>query len=457
MINIKSDSRKIMPGDIFVALRGISSDGHEYIDKAISKGASKLIVEDDNNYSVPYEVVHDTREYLNKYLIDNYSSLINEMNIIGITGTNGKTTSAYLLYQALNKLGKKCAYIGTLGYFLEQGKVIDLPNTSPDICDLYELIIDAHDKGYGNIVLEASSQGLVRGRLNGIKYNYGIFTNLTQDHLDEHKTMENYALAKKILFDNIKDTGFSVVNYDDNYKDLYVTKNNVFYGFKNGDFKIINAKYTNKNTIFTYCYKNQEYQIITNMLGDYNIYNALSVIAVLTLMEFNSLDIKRVMSSLENPSGRLDIINYKTNAIIIDYAHTPDAILNILRTAKLITKGNIYVVFGCTGERDRTKRPIMMDIVTTNSKYAIVTVDDPYNEDPVSIVNDMLEGNKNKNYEIILDRGKAIERAISLLNEEDTLLVLGKGHEEFIIGKEKIPFNDRRKVEELLNQVFNKS
>ena len=147
MINIKSDSRKIVKGDIFVALRGISSDGHDYIDKAISLGASKIIVEEDRDYSIPYEVVSDTREYLNNYLINNYSKYFDEMNIIGITGTNGKTTTSYLLYQALNKLGQKCAYIGTLGYFLEDGKVRDLPNTSPDICDLYELIIDAYDKG----------------------------------------------------------------------------------------------------------------------------------------------------------------------------------------------------------------------------------------------------------------------------------------------------------------------
>lgn len=451
MVNIKADSRKVVNGDIFVALRGISSDGHDYIDKAIINGASKLIVEQEGNYSIDYEIVPDTRKYLNDYLIENYSSIINSMNIIGITGTNGKTTTAYLLYQSLNKLGIKTAYIGTLGYYLEEGKLMSLPNTSPDICDIYDLMIDSYDKGYKNIVVEASSQGLVRGRLNGIKYNYGIFTNLTQDHLDEHKTMENYALAKKIMFDNLKTEGIAIINYDDPYKNYFTSKNTIYYGFNGGDFKIDSAKYTNQNTMFTYSYKDKKFNVISQLLGDYNIYNLLSVIVVLKLMNIEEDKITKVIPNLTNPDGRLDIIKYGSNSIIVDYAHTPDAMEKVITTAKLITKGNIYVVFGCTGDRDRTKRPKMMNIVTSNSKYTIVTMDDPHNEDPMHIVEDMLEGNTNNNYEVVLDRGKAIEKGLSLLDEDDTLLILGKGHEEFIIiGDKRIPFNDKRQVKEAI-------
>ena len=191
MINIKADSRKIKPGDIFVALRGFNSDGHEYIKKAIENGASKLIVMDEGDYSIPYEVVKDTRSYLTNYLKENYGSYLKEMRIIGFTGTNGKTTSAYLLYDALNKLGIKCGYIGTVGFYLKDGKVSDLPNTSPDICDLYEMIIDSYEQGYRFMSLEVSSQGLVRKRLDTIPFNYGVFTNVTVDHLDEQKTMDN--------------------------------------------------------------------------------------------------------------------------------------------------------------------------------------------------------------------------------------------------------------------------
>ena len=203
MINIKSDSRKIRPGDIFIALKGINSDGDKYINSAIEKGASKVIVESDNKYSVDTLKVEDTRKYLNEYLNDHYNKYLNEMNIIGITGTNGKTTSAYLIYQALNKLDMKCAYIGTIGFYLDN-KVCSLANTSPDICDLYDMIITAYDNGYRNVVMEVSSQGLAMGRFENIKFDYAIFTNLTQDHLDYHKTMENYAKAKQKLFYSLK-------------------------------------------------------------------------------------------------------------------------------------------------------------------------------------------------------------------------------------------------------------
>lgn len=451
MLNIKADSRKIKPGDTFIALRGILSDGHSYIDSAIKNGATKLIVEE-GEYSIPYEKVPDTREYLNKYLIDNYS-FVNEMNIIGITGTNGKTTTAYLIYQALKKLGNKVIYIGTLGLYDISGKVCDLPNTSPDICDMYDILVNYYEQGYKNVILEASSQGLIKNRLLGIKYNYGIFTNLTQDHLDEHKTMENYRDAKRIMFDNLKNTGISILNIDDKYSKYYETKNNIYYGFNTCDYQVIDTKYYSDKTVFTYRHNN-DVEIETQLLGDYNIYNALAAIIVLKNMNYTDIEIQEVFKTITNPDGRLDVIKYKDNNIIIDYAHTEDAMNKVISTAKLFTKGNIYIVFGCTGDRDRTKRPIMMNVATTNSKYVIVTIDDPHSEDPNHIVSDMLENNKSTNYEVILDRGKAIKKGISLLNNNDTLLILGKGHEKFInYDKVKIPFNDKEHVQKILNNL----
>ena len=203
MINIKSDSRKVKEGDIFIAL---SRDGHDYIEKAINNGAKKIIVEEDNDYDIDTLVVPDTREYLNNYLKEHYAKFFDDMTIIGITGTNGKTTTAFLTYEALNHLGYKCAYIGTIGFYQDK-KVCDLPNTCPDICDMYELIIDSYEKGYKYIVLEASSQGIAYGRLENIVFDYAIFTNLTMDHLDYHITMENYALAKQQLFKQLKKEG----------------------------------------------------------------------------------------------------------------------------------------------------------------------------------------------------------------------------------------------------------
>lgn len=449
MINIKSDSRKIKKGDIFIALKGISSDGDEYIENAIENGASKIIVYNDNKYSVETIKVDDTRKYLNDYLKDNYNKYLNEMNIIGITGTNGKTTSAYLIYQALNKLGKKCAYIGTIGYYLDK-KVCSLPNTSPDVCDIYEMIINAYDNGYKNVIMEVSSQGLAMNRLEIIPFDYAIFTNLTQDHLDYHKTMENYALAKQKLFKNLKDNGISIINSDDEYKNYFKIGNVIDYGFGAQNYKIKDYNLGYK-TNFILNINNIDYKVNSNLIGKYNIYNIVCTIALLKEMNIDINEILEVVSTLNSPPGRMDIVNYNSNLIIIDYAHTPGAMENIYDTVKEICSSDIYTVFGCTGDRDRTKRPKMMELATNNSKKIIVTSDDLHTEEFNHILEDMLENNKNSNYEVIPDRGKAIKRGMQLLKERDILLVLGKGHEEFIIVKDKkIPFNDKKIVQELI-------
>ncbi|MDD2435150.1 MAG: UDP-N-acetylmuramoyl-L-alanyl-D-glutamate--2,6-diaminopimelate ligase [Bacilli bacterium] len=451
MINIQSDSRKIKPGDIFVALRGISSDGHDYIDRAIGNGAKKIVAEE-GSYEVETEIVPNTREYLNQYLYDNYNQYLEEMTIVGITGTNGKTTSAYLIYDSLNKLGIKCAYIGTVGFYMD-GKVANLNNTSPDVCDLYDLLIEAYENGYKHVALEASSQGLDGGRLVGIPFDYAIFTNLTQDHLDHHKTMENYALAKQLLFKQLKPNGISIVNYDDGYKDYFKTDKTIYYGQTGGNFKITEMELTNQNSKFKYLYNGEEHEIISPLLGDYNVYNMLVNIIVLTHLGISDEDIKRVISKVKAPAGRMDTVMYKNNSIIIDYAHTPDAIEKIIHAVTKVTPGNIYTVFGCTGDRDRTKRPIMTKMVTDLCKYAIITNDDPHYEDTAQIVSDMVTNLDNTNYEVCLDRKEAIIKGIKLLEEHDILLILGKGHEEvMLVRDQKIPMNDKQIVLEYLNK-----
>ena len=454
MINIKSDSRKIKPGDIFVALKGISSNGDEYILSAIKNGASKIITETDNTYSVETIKVDNTRKYLVDYLKENYGKYLDEMNIIGITGTNGKTTTAYLIYQLLNKLNIKCGYIGTIGYYLED-KVYSLPNTSPDVCEIYDMIINAYENGYKTVVMEVSSQGLAMERLNSIKFNYAVFTNLTQDHLDYHITMENYAKAKQKLFLNLKENGVGIINSDDKYKDYFMINNYVLYGFNNNDYKI--EKYNlGYEMNFDLNIKGIIYNFKSNLIGKYNMYNLVCAIAVLHQMNIDINDITKITNLLQTPPGRTDIVNYNNNLIIIDYAHTPDAMENIYNLTSEIKKGKVYTVFGCTGDRDRTKRPIMMDLATTNSDYVVYTSDDLHNEDFNRIVEDSIKGIKKNNYEIIMNRGKAIEKAINLLKEKDILLILGKGHEEFIIVRDKkIPFNDKKYVESILKEFIN--
>ena len=451
MINIKSDSRKVREGDIFVALKGISSNGDEYVESAIENGASKIITETNNTYSVETINVEDSRIYLVNYLKDNYAKYLDEMNIIGITGTNGKTTTAYLIYQMLNKLGIKCAYIGTIGYYLDD-KVYNLSNTSPDVCEIYDMLVNAYENGYKTVVMEVSSQGLDMGRLDSIKFDYALFTNLTQDNLDYHKTMENYAKAKQKLFYNLKENGISIINSDDNYKNYFTISNYVEYGFNNNDYKIEEYNLGYKMNFKLNIYNNI-YNVESKLIGKYNMYNLVGAITLLHQMKIDINDILNVVNDVSAPPGRTDIINYNNNLIIVDYAHTPDAMENIYNLVNEIKKGNVYTVFGCTGDRDRTKRPIMMELATNNSKHVIFTSDDLHDEDFNRIVSDAIYGIKKTNFEVIMNRGKAIEKAISLLKDNDILLVLGKGHEEFIIMKDKkITFNDKKVIEKLIAQ-----
>lgn len=448
---IKTDSRKVIQGDIFVALKGILSDGHDYIEQAISNGAS-LIVCEHGNYPVETLIVNDTREYLINKLKEEYKSIIEEMTIIGITGTNGKTTTSYLLYESLNKLNKKTSYVGTLGFYLD-GKVKNLNNSTPDITDIYDFLIESYNKGYKTMVIEASSQGLSYGRLDSIEFDYAIFTNLTQDHLDYHKTMENYAYAKQLLFKKLKKDGVSIINIDDGYHKYFdLFGNKITYGFNNSDIMLIEYSLNKNFTTVDIKIENQIVKIKTNLIGKFNLYNISAAIAILKNMKFTNKQIVDVIAVLSPPEGRMEKIEYKNNnLIIIDYAHTPDSIEKSINIARQFTKGDIYVVFGCTGERDRSKRPIMTQIATTLSKKAILTIDDPHNENIDDIFKDMIDGVYNNNYEICTDRKEAIIKGINELEKDDTLLILGKGHEEFIIkGNERIPFSDK---EEVLNYI----
>lgn len=454
MINIQSDSRKIKPGDTFVALRGISSDGHSYIPKAIENGATKIIAEE-GNYSVETVIVKDTRAYLDQYLEEHYNGFLKEMNLIAVTGTNGKTTTAKLIHDSLNMLGSKTAYIGTIGFYMGE-KICNLPNTTVDICDLYDLLMQAYDAGCNNVTLEISSHSAAMGRIETLKFDYAIFTNLTQDHLDFHKTMGNYALAKQKVFKKLNPNGVAIINDDDKYKEYFLLEENknVTYGFQSGDFKVEDYTMTSEETMFSYQYQGQIYHASSKLLGNYNIYNNLAVIACLTAMGLKQSKILEIIPQLKAPVGRMEIIKYKNNNIIIDYAHTPDAIEKIMTTIQEITKGNTYVVFGCTGDRDRLKRPIMTEYVANHSKYFIITNDDPHYEDPAQIVDDMTNMLEKDNYEVCLDREEAIIKGIHLLKENDALFILGKGHEEFMIVRDKkIPFNDRKVVEEYISSL----
>ena len=438
-MNIKIDSRKVIEGDTFIALRGINDDGHKHVESAIKNGASTVIVEE-GEYGVNTILVKDTKEYLKEYLENNYYDEIKKLKLIGMTGTNGKTTTCYLIYQALNKVGKKCAYIGTLGFYLTDEKR-NLSNTTPNLYEIYEMLLECVSKDYEYVVMEVSSQGLSMGRVDTLIFDYVIFSNLTQDHLDYHGTLENYVLEKQKLF-KMTNESIAIINSDDKYKDYFILDNkNITYGKTSNDYKISNIKSTIKGSNF----KLNEKEYFTKLIGEYNIYNIVIVIILLELLEIDNID--EIIKSLDSPNGRMDIVEYKDNIIIIDYAHTPDAVEKIITNVSKLEHNKIITIVGCGGNRDKTKRPIMGDIATRYSDYVIFTSDNPRDEKPRKILKDIVCKLDKKNYKIIVNREKAIKKSIQILSKNDILLLLGKGHEDYqIIKGKKIPFSDKEKV-----------
>jgi UDP-N-acetylmuramoyl-L-alanyl-D-glutamate--2,6-diaminopimelate ligase len=426
---LQSNSKKINKGDTFIALKGINDDGHNYIEDAISMGASKVIVEH-GNYSVDTIIVDDTNKYLDNYIEDNYV----DINIIGVTGTNGKTTTCYLVYQLLNELGLSCAYIGTLGYIYNDIN-IELDNTTPSKLELYNLLVKSKYLGCNYVVMEISSQALDQDRVNFIKLKYIIYTNITRDHLDYHKTLSNYIDSKLKIFNLLDINGISLINNDDKYSNKFKLYNYKTYGYKDSDYTI--DKYNNIN--------GNKYTI--NLIGKHNMYNVLASISLLYEMGYTYNELKNIVPNLKAPSGRMEVINYNTNKIIIDYAHTPDAVENVLKSIKEITTGCIITIIGCGGNRDKGKRKMMGEIATKMSTYVIFTSDNPRFENPLDILNDITVNLDKNNYEIEVNRENAIKKGIQLLDNNDILMLLGKGHEKYqIIGDTKIPFDDKQIV-----------
>ncbi|MGN1311994.1 MAG: UDP-N-acetylmuramoyl-L-alanyl-D-glutamate--2,6-diaminopimelate ligase [Bacilli bacterium] len=454
-MNIKYNSKKIEKGDTFIALR-TNNDGHKYIEDAIKNGATKVIAEY-GNYPVETIIVNNTKDYLVKYLYDNYYSEIKDLKLIGITGTNGKTTTSILIHNMLNKLGKKTAYIGTNGFYI--GKFIkELPNTTPEIIDIYELLIEAKKEGCEYVCLEASSHGLDQNRLKGLKFDFAVFTNLTHEHLGYHKTMENYAKAKQKLFNMLRNNKYAIINNDDNYKDYFIVKgnNNITYSFTKGDYYIKEYNITLSHSTFSVMHNNENYTFSTKMLGKHNIYNSLVSIIILNKIGYTFEEINKVLNTVEGPIGRMENINYKNNNIIIDYAHTPDGIENVLKTARELKPNKIITVIGCGGGTgsDREKRSEMGNLVLAMSNKTIFTNDNPRDEDPNQIINDLIKEKVNNNYIIELDRKTAIKKGIEELTNNDILLILGKGHENYqIIGSNKTHFSDKEAVQEIIKKI----
>lgn len=451
MLNIKIDSRKVKPGDTFVAIIGFSRDGHDYIEEAIANGATKVVVSKEiiGYENVEIEVVTDTKKYLAMYLKEKYSKEFETIKIIGITGTNGKTTTSYLIYQFLQQLHVPVAMIGTLGFY-SPNRFYTLQNTTPDILTIYNLLLMAKEDGCQFVVMEVSSHALDQQRLFGLTLSIACFTNLSLDHLDYHGTMKNYLLAKLKILDYLKEDGIVIVNSDDKHSEAFMQENVITIGYQESDYQVLKSYITTTCTKIVFVYDTQ-YLVTTSLLGKFNVYNYMMALAVVNTLGYSIEQCITVTPSLHCPLGRCTMYYLQGATIVVDYAHTPDAIKKIITSFQEYKTGRILTVIGCGGNRDVNKRPIIGEIATKYSDYVIFTTDNPRSEEPSQIIKDMVALVNSKNYEIIEERKMAIQKAMSLLTKGDILLVLGKGHEEYQVVKgQKIPYSDIKEIKKYL-------
>jgi len=448
MIKYETDSRKVIPGQIFVAIKGHTVDGHDYIENAIQNGAIKIIAEHEISCSIPVEIVPNSSEYLKEKLVKEYSEALKNLKIIGVTGTNGKTTTCYLTYQLLRELGVKVAYMGTIGFYYEDIQ-IELPNTTPEILTIYKLFTEVLEKGCTTIVMEVSSHAIAFERIAGLEFQIGAFTNLTEDHLDYHKTMENYLNTKLQLLNYMKKDGTFLVNHDDESSTAFMDKfkNTKTIGLGLDDYQILNYHISPAKTQIHVQIENIEYEIITNLTSKFNVYNYMTALAICHEYGFSLDSIIEKTKEIYPPKGRCETYSVKDGFAVVDYAHTPDAVEKVIESYRELATAKIITLVGCGGDRDPIKRPIMGRIASEKSDYVIFTSDNPRTEDPKKIMDDIIAGVEKNNYEIILDRPTAIKKALDLIEKDDIILILGKGHEDYqIIGHEKIHLDDSEEI-----------
>jgi len=459
---IEQDSRKVLPGNIFVAIKGFNVDGHDYLKDVLPKKPALIVVQEHRPEleNVNYLIVKDSRRALSHLARAFYGDPTKEVGVIGVTGTNGKTTVTHLVVSLLEKLGHKTGLIGTV-YNRIADKVLPVTNTTPDALTLQRLFAEMKALGVSYAAMEVSSHALVQERVLGIEFTTGVFTNLTQDHLDYHETMENYFNAKKILFQILKQQKArpGVVNIDDLYgKRILSEVDHPFITYGLSENAVLTAKeikLSNNGTTFTLRYQGKEYPVNVKLLGLFNVYNLLAAVGALIALGFAVEDIITNLPFLTPVPGRFELINEGQEfAVVVDYAHTPDGLENILKSARAITPGKLISVFGCGGDRDKTKRPKMGKISAQLADITIVTSDNPRTEDPEVIIDEIEKGIfevENRLYYKVTDRKKAIKKALLLAEPGDTVVIAGKGHEDYqIIGTTKYPFDDREVARKIL-------
>lgn len=440
--DIKINSKNVEQGDIFVALKGDKFNGNDYIEEAINNGC-KCIISDEKSGDKIIKVSNARESY--SLICKNYfDRACEKLKIVAVTGTNGKTTTTNAIYQVLTFNGKKVGLIGTLGAYIN-GKKYSTNLTTPDPYDLHKLFKEMVKEDCEYAVMEASAHALALDKLSGINFEIGVLTNITEDHLDFFKNMDNYSKAKYKLFDG-KHAKFGLVHLGDDYCKKLVLYNKMpllSYGIENGSYKAKDIKTNLNGSTFTLINNDREYPIDTNLIGKYNIENAIACIGVCKLLGLNINQIQDGLKSLTMVPGRYNVINYKDTNVIIDYAHTPDGLQKVIETTRELAQNQeIVVVFGCGGNRDKLKRPIMGEIASKFADHVVLTSDNPRFEDPYDILLDIEQGLV-KPCKVIENRKKAIEFALRNYSEGQIIIIAGKGAEEYqdIKGK-KIPYSD---------------
>ena len=460
--NVSYNSKTTRPNDIFVCITGEHTDGHEFFQEAVNNGAIACIVEKILNSDIPQVVVDSTQEILADLAIILNGNTSTALNLIGVTGTNGKTTVSHLLQKMIEDQKGDCALIGTLGYkYSTTDDYHTTGHTTPQAPELQSIFADIkYNKQISNVVMEVSSHALAQHRVKGCDFNGAIFTNLTQDHLDFHITMNNYFMAKAKLFENLATGDFAVINIDDEYgerlKNMVSPSVSIYtYAINNSaDIMAKDVKFSSKGVSFTCMTPKDKIKVNLKMNGIFSVYNSLAAIAGAYAM---GLDVKKAIKSIEplkGVAGRFEIV-HQGPMVIVDYAHTPDGLKNILVSANGIKapKGKLICVFGCGGDRDVTKRPQMGAIAEELSDKVILTSDNPRSEDPQQILSDILSGFKSTDNVIVeADREAAIKAAKKLAHKDDIVVIAGKGHEDYQILKNKtIHFDDREEVKKIFH------
>ncbi len=460
---ISYNSKKTQQDDLFVCLTGEHVDGHEYAEEAVANGACLCIVERRLNLDIPQIVVSDTTEAIAQISDLFYSSPSKKLNLIGVTGTNGKTTVTHLIQRLFEAENQQCALIGTLGNKMSSDDDYhDAKHTTPQAPELQKLFDEIYEKGIKNVVMEVSSHSLVQHRVDYAEFNGAVLTNLTQDHLDFHITMQNYFKAKAILFENLYSGDFAVINNDDEYakkfKDVISNGVNIYtYGINQpADVRAEQISFDDRGASFVCDIKGKKYNVNLIMNGMFSVYNVLASITVALAQGFNIENSIKTLETISGVAGRFEVVTNKPT-VIVDYAHTPDGLDNVLKAAREITPkdGKLICVFGCGGDRDATKRPKMGAIAEQLADKVIVTSDNPRSEDPQQIITDILAGFKSVNNVVVEpDRELAIKEASKIANINDVVVVAGKGHEDYqILANETIHFDDREKVREIFAGV----